>query len=181
MQTIVFLSGLGVPKWLAKTKFVWNQSIWKNYNCIFLSSKIPISDTIVEQELNYLTNIINLYPNIIVAGQSLGAWWIANLSYRVKFNKLILWTPLGDINYYPIFNVSAKYNLLNYQSQHHNIGPQNTLLFKSTNDLIVPAEDHSYIFENQFNPMTYTLEGGHFFQSNHQAALNYMRDWIEII
>ena len=103
MKTIIFLSGIFLPKWIARSKLVWNSSQWSNYNCIWLDSKIPYSDIMVKQELSKLERLIKKYPNAILAGHSLGAWWISNLLCRqsLMVNKTILWTPLVNANQYP--------------------------------------------------------------------------------
>jgi hypothetical protein len=74
MKTIIFMSGIFVPKWLAKSKFIWDKSNWEDYHCIWLNSKIPYSDMMVAQELDKLENLILKYPDATLAGHSLGAW-----------------------------------------------------------------------------------------------------------
>jgi predicted alpha/beta hydrolase family esterase len=182
MKTIIFMSGIFVPKWLAKSKFIWNKSHWSNYKCLWLNSKIPYSDMMVERELDYLERLINKYPGAILAGHSLGAWWAANLLCRPSFSikKAIFWTPLVDANEYPIFNVTPRYDPCKQDPNPINVGINKTLVVYGSDDLLVPHESHSYNLSNHFKSMPYRLEGGHFYQTNHQAALNYMQDWIEI-
>jgi hypothetical protein len=46
--------------------------------------------------------------------------------------------------------------------------------------LIVPPNEHALNLARHFNAMEYKLSGGHFFQSNHRAALEYMKEWVEL-
>lgn len=181
-KTIIFMNGFMIPKILAKSSFVWNDSLWKGYRRIYLSSKTPTSDWVVENELSRLTRLINRYPGAIVAGHSLGAWWGANLACRpeCKISKLVFWTPLADTNEYPIFNVSNKYHPINLIPNSHNRGPHETLVFIGKDDFIVPPKNHGHILCDHFDGMPYHLDGGHFFQNNHQQGLNYMKTWIEL-
>lgn len=180
MQTIIFLSGFAIPNWLSKTKFIWNKPFWENYNCIFLTSKIPISDNMVERELYKLSYLTQKIPNAIVAGHSLGAWWAGNLACHPesKIQKLILWTPLGDTTAYPIFNVTKRFNPIYNIPNKKNVGGDKALLISAKNDLVVPAHKHAHLFMTPFKPTTYELDGGHFYQKNHKEALQFMKKWI---
>ena len=179
-QTIIFLHGIFVPNWLGKSKFIWDQSRWKDYNCIWMESKIPYSDTMVERELDRLQKLIEQHPNAAIAGQSLGAWWAANLACRdVDIRKMVLWTPLVNHEYYPIFNVTPRYNPCRQIPNPHNTGPHKCLVVYGTEDLIVPHQQHAYQSIIDYRALPYRLEGGHLLQSNHDKALSYMKDWIE--
>ena len=171
-----------VPKWLAKSKFVWNDSFWKDYQRIYLFSKIPTSDYMVEKELDELCSFVNLFPNVTLAGQSLGAWWGANLACHPesKISKLVLWTPLGHAHDYPIFNVTFQHHPINKTPNSHNIGPHRTMVAYAQDDLIVPHERHAWGLMRQFSSTDYVLNGGHLLQSNHQAGLSFMKEWIEL-
>ena len=111
----------------------------------------------------------------------MGAWWASNLLCRnVSVAKSVLWTPLTDINDYPVFNATPQYNPLNQQPHPNNTGTHKVLVTYANEDLIVPQEQHAFQLAAHFRAMPYRLEGGHLYQSNHQAALHYMRDWIEV-
>jgi pimeloyl-ACP methyl ester carboxylesterase len=181
-RTIIFISGFAVPKWLAKTRFVWENSLWEGYRKIYLPSRTPLSDGMVERELDNLCSLVNQYPNVTLAGQSLGAWWAANLAChpQSKIKKLVLWTPLGDANAYPIFNVTARHHPPFKIPNKHNVGPHKTAVFCAKDDLIVPPREHAADLITQFQPTVYRLDGGHLLQSNHKAGLIFMKDWIEL-
>lgn len=180
MKNIIFLSGLCVPKFIAKSRFVWNEPLWSKYNTTFITSKIPISDNMVVSELNRLSGIINEFDNPIIAGHSLGAWWASNLacSKNISISKLILLTPLSNANYYPIFNVTPKFDPVNNIPYIH--GPHRTLVISSEYDLIVPQATHSNRIANHFCAQTYQLNGGHFYQTDHDQMINYMQSWIDL-
>ena len=182
MRTIIFLNGFMVPKKLATSKFVWDDSMWGDYRRIYLPSKTPLSDSMVDRELDRLCYLVNLFPNTIVAGHSLGAWWAANLAChpQAKIDKLVFWTPLADTKDYPIFNVTHRHHPMRKTPHPHNVGPHKTLSFEAQYDFIVPPREHSYHLNNHFKGSLYRLKGGHFFQSNHRAGLIYMKDWLEL-
>ncbi len=179
-KTIIFISGWAVPKLIAKSKLVWDKSLWHDYKTIFLNSKTPTSDKMVAQELDSLQDLVESNPGCTLAGQSLGAWWSANLALRphVTIKKMVLWTPLGDANVYPIFNVSRRYHPMG-QHPHVNYGPHRVLTMVGMRDFIVPPEYHARDLNAHFNGIEYKLKGGHFYQLNHAAGLQYMKDWIE--
>lgn len=181
-RTIIFISGFMIPKFLAKSKFVWDDSLWKDYNRVYITSRIPLSDYMVREELINLSQLIGSYDNVTVAGQSLGAWWAANLACRPesKIKKLVMWTPLGDANAYPIFNVSRLYHPPYLVPNKNSVGPHRSIVFGGNNDFIVPPQHHCLDLIKFFDASSYSLSGGHFFQSNHKAGLNFMKDWIEI-
>lgn len=179
-KTIIFISGWMVPKIVGKSPLVWDKDFWSGYKTIFLNSKTPTSDRMVAEELDYLQNIVESNPGCALAGQSLGAWWSANLALRphVSIKKMVLWTPLGDANAYPIFNVTRRYHPMN-QKPTSNQGPHRVLTMIGKYDLIVPPNYHAEELNSHFRGMPYLLEGGHFYQSNHKSALHYMKEWIE--
>lgn len=176
------MSGFAVPKFVAKSRFLWNEPMWPDYNKIWLSSKTPTSDMMVEKELDRLEYILGLYPNATLAGQSLGGWWLANLALRpnIAINKLVLWTPLCDCRDYPIFNVTERYNPAKQIPNGINYGFRRVLVLGAKNDLIVPSAKHSWKLSDLFGSITYYLNGGHFYQNNHQSALTYMKEWINL-
>ena len=182
MKTIIFMSGIFVPKWLAQSKFIWDKFHWEDYHCIWLKSKIPYSDMMVAQELDRLESLIAEYPDATLAGHSLGAWWASNLICRksVSVKKTVLWTPLTNANHYPIFNVTPRYHPCNQSPNPRNIGPHKVLVAHAQNDLIVPQNSHAFNIMLHFQALSYTLMGGHFYQSNHGAALRFMKDWIDL-
>lgn len=180
-KTIIFINGWQVPKAIAKSKLVWDEEFWPDYRRIWLSSKTPTSDRMVKAELDRLQNLLKMYPDATLAGHSLGGWWASNLALRpgVKIEKMVLLTPLGNANYYPIFNVTPRYHPTN-QTTTSNYGPHRVLVYHAKDDLIVPPGAHANLLIRHFGAMDYQLKGGHFYQSNHEEALHYMKDWIEI-
>lgn len=181
-RTIIFLSGLGVPKILARSRFIWNDPLWQNYRRIYVTTKIPTSDKMVERELANLCQLVNSFTNVAIAGQSLGAWWGANLACYPEANikKLIMWTPLGDASCYPIFNVTPRHHPMNKSPNLHNVGAYRTAVFSAKYDIVVPIKEHAITLSNHFDALNYHLDGGHFFQKNHQAGLHFMKEWIEL-
>lgn len=181
MKTIIFLNGVMMSTWLAKSKFLWDQTLWSDYNCVWVSSKLPYSDMMVGKELDRLQRLLEQYPNATLAGQSLGAWWAANLACRSNCNisKMVLWTPLVNHLEYPIFNVTARYHPYHQTPNPNNTGLHKALVFYGDEDLIVPQQTHAYYNIMHFKALSYKLHGGHLLQKNHQAALKYMKDWIE--
>lgn len=182
-KTVIFISGWSVPKFIAQTRLVWNKPFWSDYRCIWLDSKTPTSDQMIKSELDRLQHVVENNPGCAVVGQSLGGWWAANLALRdnVEIKKLVLWTPVCDVSAYPIFKASRNYHppkLATYNFQ--NTGPHKVLTMIGERDWFVPPDAHAHELAKCFNSMTYSLDGGHFFQYNHQAALQYMKDWIEL-
>lgn len=180
-RTIIFLNGFAVPIGLSKTKFVWDDSIWKDYNRLYYTSKIPTSDQMVARELDNLANIISQYDNPIVAGHSLGSWWATNLAAHNQFktNKMVLWTPLGDHRPYPIFNATHNYVPHMRDINPNNCGKNKVLLTYASHDLIVPPKKHISGMIKTLNPTIYKLYGGHIFQINHKDGLSFMKEWVE--
>lgn len=180
MRTIIFISGFMVPQWLAKSKFVWDDTVWKDYRRIYLSSKTPISDSMVSRELDKLAELTRMFPDSIVAGHSLGAWWAANLACHSQFKikKLVFWTPLSFANDYPIFNVTERHHPLHKQP--NIIGPDKVLNVEARFDFVVRAARHAHPLRKHFRASSYRLDGGHFFQDNHQKGLSFMKEWIEL-
>lgn len=142
---------------------------------------MPTSNAMVEQELDRLQNIIDCFPEAALIGHSLGGWWAANLALQPECNidKLVLWTPLGDTELYPFFNVTDKYKPTARELT-KNAFAHRVLTVIAKNDLIVPAPLHGQALSRHFHSMIYELDGGHFYQKNHQAGLSYMKDWIEV-
>lgn len=182
-KTIVFLHGIFIPNWLGGSKFVWDKSQWEDYNCIWLESKVPYSDMMVERELDRLQRLMEKHPGAVIAGHSLGAWWAANLACRHNCDLAgtVLWTPLINHELYPIFNATARYHPCKQAPNPKNTGAHKMLVFYGENDLIVPHKEHSYHSINHFKATPYALQGGHFWQTNHTVALQYMKDWIEVM
>lgn len=170
-----------VPKFLSKSQLVWNDKMWADYRRIYISSKTPISDSMVAKELDRLESIMQANPEAALVGHSLGGWWAANLATRFKLNirKLVFWTPLADTTPYPIFNTTDQF-CPTRKLPRLNKGSHKVYSFLSADDLIVPSPFHGQRLQKHFDSGTYLLEGGHFYQKNHQAALNFMKDWIEV-
>ena len=181
MKTIIFLSGLALPKFISKSPWFFQDSFWKNYNRIYYKSKIPSSNSLVEEELFNLTQLVNTFSNVSLIGHSLGAWWAANLACesRAIIKKMILWTPLGTTQTYPIFNVSSDYEPINKIPNKQNTGKNNVLTIFANKDLVVPFQQHSAPLINLFESHTYQLNGGHVWQYNHVEGLNFSKKWIE--
>lgn len=181
MRTIIFLNGIGCPISLGKSPFVWHDSKWEGYNRIYQYSLVPTSDRMVEKELSRLSQLISKYDSPIVAGHSLGAWWATNLACRpsVHMDKLVLYSPMGTANTYPIFNVSNRYNPAHLTPNSEVVGNHKSLLFYGNIDYIVPYKTHCVPLIEKFQPTTYVLKGGHFLQTNHSQSIDFMRQWIE--
>ncbi len=181
-RTIIFINGFAVPKFVGKSRFVWDDEFWEGYNRIYLTSAVPVSDVMVTAQLTKLNQFIKKFDKPIVAGQSLGAWWAANLACYPgsTIDKMVLWTPLGDAQRVPIFNVTRKHHPTWKEPNQHNVGPHKTLLLYGKRDWLVPPNLHSGDLAEHFKAMTYELNGGHFHQFNHKRGLSYMKDWIEL-
>jgi len=179
-KTIIFISGWNVPKFVAKSKLIWEEDFWNEYNCVWVSSKTPTSDLMVERELDRLQRLLGRFPGATVAGQSLGAWWGAHLAHRpqVVINKLVCWTPLYHADDYPIFNITPRYSL-SYKRITENSGSSKVLTVLAKEDMIVPPMRHAYQLKEHFQGMGIVLDGGHLFQSNHKEGLIFMKKWIE--
>ena len=146
------------------------------------ASKTPCNDAMVENELVRLEKFINSFSYPIVAGHSLGAWWTANLVVRqkAKIRKAVFFTPLSDVKRYPhIFNCDSQYNPLNTIVPMDNYGPNKNLVFTGNKDYIT-LENNGKQLAIHFNSSEYKLYGGHFYQRNHNNALEFMKRWIEI-
>jgi hypothetical protein len=179
-NNIIFINGLSIPKILAKTKYVWDDKLWKNYNRAYLSSPVSISDLDAKNQLTELINIVNSVDSPIVIGQSLGAWWAANLACvkDINLNKLILFTPLADARLAPMCNVTKIMNPL--EQPPYLTGPHKVLVCEAKYDMVCPIYEHSYPLIRHFNAMPYSLNGGHFFQKDHTACLSFIQDWIDL-
>ncbi len=179
MKHIVFLSGWAVPTFISKSKYVWNEPFWEDYHCTFIPSKTPISDQMIEMEMGRLQKIIDSFPDPIVVGHSLGGWWASNLAVRdLQTEKLVLWTPLSNTSGYPVFNASEHYQPINHEPKIH--GPSRVLTFVASYDMVTPPYQAKNLCKF-FNATPYFLSGGHYFQSDHQAGLQYTKDWIELV
>jgi len=181
--TIIFLNGFHVPTWLSKTPFVWNDELWEKegYNRVYLSSKTPTSDLMVEKETTRLCEFVNQFERPIVMGQSLGAWWAAQLGTQPEFNckQLVFWTPLLHLEEYPIiFKTSPRYHPTNRKPNISNTGIHRSFTIMGDQDLIVPAHRHAFDLAKHFQSSTYHLHGGHFYQKNHKKGLLVIRDWL---
>lgn len=181
-KTLIFLSGFAVPTWLSKTKFVWNDPFWEDYHRVYIDSKTPRSDNMVDRELARLSNLINSYDNPIVIGQSLGGWWGANLACYpgTKMDKLVLWTPVCHAEVYPIFNVTLRHHPMAKHNNPNMHGPHRVLISYAYDDWLVPHDYHAVALMKKFNATLFRLDGGHWFQTNHQQGLSFMKDWIEL-
>jgi len=181
-KTIIFISGWQVPDFIARSPLVWNETFWSDYNCIWISSKSPTSYSMISQELNRLEYLLNICPDAILAGHSLGGWWASNLALRTytPISKLVLWTPLADTQPFPIFKAGDEHHPTYLPNNNNNYGPHKVLVFHAQKDRIVPPRSHALSLAKHFNAQTYQLNGGHFYQSNHQKGLQYMKDWIEL-
>ena len=177
------MAGFCVPIFVAKSKWLFNEPMWEGYQTIWLPSPIPRSDIMVEKELDRLERLLGRYPEATLVGHSLGGWWASNIALRpqIQLHKLVLWTPLCHEQDYPIFNVTPRYHPCNQPAPDHAIGPDRVLVLGAKDDLIVPAMSHAHKLVIHFAGQAYHLLGGHFYQRNHQSALNYMKNWIELV
>lgn len=178
--TIIFLAGFGVPIFVMKSKWLFDDSMWTGYRRIWLPSPTPRSDAMVEKELERLKRLLWTYPGAALVGHSLGGWWAANLALRIKIRKTVLWTPLCNEQEFPIFNVTPAYHPCN-QPLIGNYGIEKVMIFAAKDDLIVPYQQHSHNLARHFATGMHMLEGGHLYQFNHQTALKHMKDWIEAV
>lgn len=178
-NNVIFINGLSIPTYLSKTRYVWNDDLWKDYNRKYLSSPIAISNLDFQNKLESLIKIVNSVENPVVIGQSLGAWWAANLACtkEVKLNKLILMTPLVDARDVPFFNISKGINPL--EKPPFIVGPDKVLVCFAKNDIICPPYTNAYNLLRHFNGIQYHLNGGHFFQKDHTSCLKFMQDWMD--
>lgn len=179
-RIIIFISGWGVPGFLQRTPLVWDDKVWEDYGRIYLSSKTPTSDVMVKNNLQKLNKFVNSFEKPIVIGQSLGAWWAANLACQPdsKIDKLVLMTPLSSLSDYPFFNASPLYyphNRVPYIK-----GPHKVLVGGAKEDLIAPVSWHASKLRWHFNATPYELNGGHYYQKDHKSFLEFTKEWIEI-
>lgn len=179
-KNIVFISGWGVPRLIAKSRFGWNDELWTDYSRIYLPSVAPKSDVMVRQHLGYLENLINSLNNPIVMGQSLGGWWAANLACQpnIKMDKVVLYTPFSDLHEYAFFNASPLYYPYNREAKVK--GPHRVLICHAREDIFAGERIHTYRLMNTFNAVDYQLDGGHFKQKNRIPCLEFIKDWMEI-
>lgn len=179
-RIVIFISGWGVPGFLQRTPLVWDDKSWEDYGRIYLSSKMPASDVMVKKHLQKLNKFVNAFDKPIVVSQSLGAWWAANLACQPdsKIDKLVLMIPLSNLSDYPFFNASPLLYPLNREPLIK--GPHKVLVAGARNDIIAPVKDHAERLARHFNATPYELNGGHYFQKDHKAFLQFTKDWIEI-
>lgn len=181
-STIIFINGFKVPTWLAKSPFVWNDKLWKGYDRVYLSSKTPSSDAMVEKEIARLSNFVSRFEHPVVMGQSLGAWWAAQLGCYPQFTgkQLVFFTPLLSLEDYPlVFNASARYHPTNRTPNQHNKGYDRVFTAVGDQDLIVPSWTHGNTLAHHFESSLYTLRGGHFYQNNHKKCLLTIKNWLD--
>lgn len=181
-KTIIFLAGFCVPLSLSKTKFVWNERFWDDYKCVFLSSKTPRSDKGIKEELSRLKKIISSYDQPTLAGHSLGAWWTAHLMMEPDINikNAVYLTPLSDLKEYPkIFKSSQDFDIFSRKVPQNRVGPHKNLIIYGNIDLITPRR-HASMLAKHFNGFEYKLSGGHLIQTNHDNALIFMKEWVEL-
>jgi len=181
-KTIIFLAGFCVPLSLAKTKFVWNERFWDDYNCVFLCSKTPRSDCGIKKELSRLKTIISKYDQPTLAGHSLGAWWAGHLmmDLDIDIKNAVYLTPLADLQEYPkIFKGYKNFDIFSKKVPQGRAGPHRNLIIHSSIDLITPKR-HANMLIKHFNGIEYQLCGGHLLQTNHDNALLFMKEWIEL-
>ena len=181
MKTIIFLSGLAVSKSLAKSSLVWNDSLWKDYNRIYYTSLLPTSDQMVINELKNLSNLYFKHPDAYFVGHSLGAWWLANLVNEpyIDIRKMVLMTPLVDTKYYPIFNVTEKFNPIFRGKKLY--GLDKVCILPANKDLVVSPRHHADLLIQYLNAIVYVLDGGHLYQHNHLLGLEFMKYWLNRI
>jgi len=180
-KTIIFLSGFCVPLSLAKTKFVWNECFWSDYNCIFLCSKTPRSDCGIKKELSRLKKIVSKYDQPTLAGHSLGAWWVSHLMMELDINvkNAVYLTPLANLQEYSrIFKGYQNFDVFTKKVPQNRTGPHRNLIIYGNIDLITPRR-HANMLAKHFNGFEYKLRGGHLFQTNHENALLFMKKWID--
>jgi hypothetical protein len=179
-KQIVFMPGWGVPKFITKSRFGWDDAMWSGYNRVYLPTLAPKSDAMVHRHLSYLKNVINSYDNPIVMGSGLGAWWLANLACQpeIKMKKIILFNPFINLNDYAIFNASPKYYPYNRITGF--TGPHKVLICHAHEDIWAAGPVEIYKLMNKFNAIDYKMKGGHFIQDDHKPCLEFIKDWIEI-
>ena len=180
-KTLIFLNGYNIPTIVSKQKYVWNDAMWSDYTRIYRPSVTPTSDDVIEKELINLEKFISSFSFPIVAGHSLGSWWLANLIIRnkVHISKAIYLTPLSDISKYPkIFNSSIKYHPLKNDIPINLIGPDKHLIMYAKKDLITPWLQ-GLLLAVHLDGLEYVLQGGHCYQLNHMNSLCFMKNWIK--
>jgi len=180
-KTIIFLNGYGTPTAVSKQKFVWNDPMWSDYTRLYRPSATPTSDEMIEKELISLEKLIGSFSFPIVAGHSLGSWWLSNLIIRnqVYIPKAVYLTPLADITKYPkIFNSSNKYYPLENHIDIGLTGPDKHLIMYANRDLITP-NIQGLLLSIHLDGSEYILRGGHCYQYNHMSGLVFMKNWIE--
>lgn len=168
-RTLIFLSPPLVPECISKSKWYWNHSLWKEFNTVYLSCKIPLSDAMVTTHLEELDNFTSLFPDPILVGNYMGSWWGANLACRLnKLKGLILFNPFSDHFYHPLMNATENFNFL--LKTPLVFGPSKVLVYS-----VLPDNRIS----NHFNSILYSIKAFDFAPNiNH---LDFMKDWLEII
>lgn len=170
-KTIFFLSPFLITESVAKSKLYWNHSLWGEYNTVYIRSKLPKSDNMVKKELNRLNNLINLFPNVILIGNSLGAWWAGNLACQPSNIKaVVLIDTIINDDYNVLINATQKYSIM------HRI----PYISGPTKILACATQSHSCVHRH-FNAIPYLLDNGFFRAKNYESCLNFTKDWIEVI
>lgn len=169
-----------MPSFVSKSSWFFEESFWEGYNTIFYKSKTPTSDHMVVEEMKNLIELMSPYSDVSVVGHSLGGWWAANLAChpQSKMSKIALWTPLGVAGEFPIFPVSWRSEPGNKIPNPYNLGLDKVFLAYAKDDLIVPCKSHALPFRTQFKAASYTLDGGHVWQSNHKEGLLALKNWL---
>lgn len=170
-KSIFFLSPFLVTESLAKSKLYWNHSLWNDYNTVYIRSKLPKSDNMVQKELDRLHNLINLFPNVILIGNSLGAWWAGNLACQPSTIKaIVLIDPIINDQYNFLINATAKYSFM--FKDPYIAGP--------TKALVCANQSHHNVSKH-FKAIPYLLDDAVFRSKNYKACLNFTKDWLEVI
>lgn len=181
-KTIIFLAGFSIPISIAKSRFIWKDDLWAGYNRIHISSKMPRNDQGIEKELINLEKLIDSFKYPIVAGHSLGAWWLANLIVRqnVDIKKAIYFTPLSEPSLYPhLFKYSEKHDPFTKELPQSKCGKHKHLVIFGNSDLIAPPIQ-AVRLATHFDSTRYILTGGHYYQINHNIVLQLIKKWIEL-
>lgn len=170
-----------MPSFISKSSLFFQDSLWKDYNRIYYKSKSPVNDRIVEEETEYLVQLTNQYPDVLVVGHSLGAWWASHLACHTQstIKKLALWTPLGIARNFPIFKITEKGECFNKISNLHNVGPDKTFIAYAKYDWIVPYRNHTLPLIDKFQATSISLNGGHAWQSDHKNGLLTLKKWFK--
>jgi hypothetical protein len=172
-KTLIFLCPLLAPERVAKSKYYWNSSLWNDYSTIWIETKLPKSDVMVERHLNELTNFINLFQNTdpIMLGNSIGAWWIANLASRkTNLKAAVMINPIADDYYDPLINATFKYSILSQKPS-----------LQGPTKILVASSDKSSRVAKHFSGVPYLLDFNLFRPKNYHSCLSFIKDWLEVL